>query len=69
MRLVIAALLVALSTAVTAVVVVTAPPAHCTPIPVPDDVPQAMVDRLLADGWKGDPTDGMEALYPPGCRP
>lgn len=23
--------------------------------------------ELLARGWSGDPTDGVEALYPPGC--
>jgi hypothetical protein len=28
-------------------------------------VPQATWDALYKAGWRGDPTDGMEALYPP----
>lgn len=28
-------------------------------------VSRAEWDRLMAAGWRGDPTDGMEALYPP----
>lgn len=27
----------------------------------------ARAQELIAHGWFGDPSDGMEALYPPGC--
>lgn len=57
------ALLAALAVGILAPV---ATPKDCRPTPV-DTVPQATVDTLIAVGWQGDPTDGMEALYAPGC--
>jgi hypothetical protein len=48
-------------------------PGYCEPIVVdetgnPDAAGnQGEVDALLGMGWVGDPSDGMEALYAPGC--
>jgi hypothetical protein len=39
-------------------------PADCQPV---TSAPDAEWDRLVSQGWQGDPTDGMEALYKPGC--
>lgn len=41
-------------------------PSDCTPVMTEDKDPD-VVDGLINDGWKGDPKDGREALYPPGC--
>lgn len=44
------------------------PVQDCTPWLVPEtDEGYARSQELQVAGWAGDPTDGMEALYPPGC--
>lgn len=40
----------------------------CEPFVITDDTPQSEVDAKLAQGWYSDPTDEMEALYPPSCK-
>jgi len=32
-----------------------------------EDFTDREITNLKARGWKGDPTDGREALYPPRC--
>lgn len=39
----------------------------CRPVDVTTAPPSA-VDLARSHGWTADPTDGMEALHPPGCR-
>lgn len=39
----------------------------CGVLILDDTVPQSAADALIAAGWTGDPTDGMEALYSPTC--
>jgi hypothetical protein len=44
-----------------------ASPADCTGLDVSDPFPASVADALLSAGWTGDPADGREWLYPPGC--
>lgn len=39
----------------------------CTSVYVGELAPIEMAEYLIEQGWEGDPTDGVEALYPPGC--
>lgn len=43
-----------------------APARDCRPLDVSDAAP-AVVDDLLAGGWRSTPLDHREALYAPGC--
>lgn len=64
----IAAVAVAVVAGFTIAVAATEPAPDRRPLVVADDA-QYVTDQLLDRGWRGDPIDGMEALYAPGCLP
>jgi hypothetical protein len=43
---------------------------HVVPatVAVTEDTPDAVVNVLQLTGWRGDPTDGQEALYSPAAQ-
>jgi hypothetical protein len=51
---------------VTAGVVLTAG-SSCSVLVIADSTADSVVRSLQLEGWRGDPTDGREALYAPGC--
>lgn len=44
-----------------------APVGSCAPFVITDATDPADIGDMMARGWAGDPTDGREAIYPPGC--
>lgn len=43
-------------------------PDLCVPVVLDDSATPEAIDYLTGTGWTGNPDDGMEALYAPGCN-